>query len=212
MYASIIMKTFNLYFIFVVLSFSSCSNDENESENGYAVDLGLSVKWATCNVGAKSPEGIGGYYIWGNVDDKKNSADDIHMSDSQGYIKYNDTDNLLTLESKDDVARARLGKRWRMPTKQEWEELIRECYWTWTVQNGMAGFVVKSSNGNYIFLPAAGYKNDEELYGYTRLCVYWSSSRYSNGDYAWRMDLNERYFDVYDSPRYYMAQVRAVCE
>ena len=122
-----------------------------QEHNGHEyVDLGLSVKWATCNVGANKPEDYGNYYAWGETMTKKiysifnSKKEGRYMRDISGYIEY-------------DVARANWLGNWRMPTYDELNELITQCTWTWTVQNGVKGYMVTSkTNDNKIFLPAAG--------------------------------------------------------
>ena len=114
------------------------------------VDLGLSVKWATCNVGASQPHGYGNYYAWGETTTKSEYTEDnsrtygANMSDISGKSSY-------------DAARANWGGSWRLPTKREMEELENKCTWTWTSQSGVKGYRVTGPNGNSIFLPAAGY-------------------------------------------------------
>ena len=176
---------FPLYFS----SSSKGSNISNNSgtENGYAyVDLGLSVKWATCNVGASKPEDYGYYFAWGETEPKStyNWSTYKYCNGSDNTLtKYNNSssdgtvDNKTTLELSDDAARANWGGSWRMPTRAEQEELQNNCTWTWTTQNGVNGYKVTSkSNGNSIFLPAAGYRNDSSLDGAGSYSRYWSSS------------------------------------
>jgi hypothetical protein len=134
------------------------------------VDLGLSVKWATCNVGASAPLEYGNYYAWGEIsckDDYSNSSYTIYdklPSDIGGNTKY-------------DVAAAEWGSRWRMPSVSEWQELIDNCNWTWVNLNGYNGYLVTSKiNGKSIFLPAAGWlesgaDDKSEKYG-----NYWSAT------------------------------------
>ena len=132
--------------------------------NGYRyVDLGLSVKWATCNVGAKSPEESGGYYAWGETEEKSEySLDTYKWYKDSFYIKYctnskyGIVDNKIILEQSDDVAQIKWGNGWRMPTNDEFEELSNKCTIKWTTYNGIWGQIVTGANGNKIFLPAAG--------------------------------------------------------
>lgn len=139
-----------------------------------AVDLGLSVKWASFNIGATAPEGSGDYFAWGEAETKasynwstykwcsNSSYDSItkyNWSSSVGIV-----DNKLVLDLADDAAYAKLGGNWRMPTKAEQDELRNNCTWTWTTQNGVYGELVTGPNGNSIFLPAAGYKYDTTIY------------------------------------------------
>ena len=151
------------------------SSSTNNTENGHQyVDLGLSVKWATCNVGTTKPEGYGDYFAWGETRDKS-----YYNGSSYTY-----TDNPTTLPISADAARANWGGKWRMPTMHELEELRSKCTWTWTTQNGVNGYKVTSNNnGNYIFLPAAGYRDLGSLYGAGDYGYYWSSSAYG-ADYS----------------------------
>ena len=151
-----------------------------------AIDLGLSVKWASCNVGARSPEEYGDYFAWGETEPKSDSYSWETYKWCNGsantLIKYNNNsgygavDNKTVLDSSDDAARANWGGSWRMPTDAEWTELFRNCTWTWTSQNGVMGIKVTGPNRKSIFLPAAGdragtYLENAGAYGF-----YWSSS------------------------------------
>ena len=167
-------------------------------ENGYEwVDLGLpsGLKWATCNVGATTPEEYGDYFAWGEVEPKttydwstyKYCAGSFSTMTKyctqSSYGKDGFTDNKTELDPEDDAATANWGGAWRMPTAVEQQELIANCIWTWTTQNGVYGRKVTGSNGNSIFLPAAGYMragtlNDAGSYG-----SYWTSSLYADYPY-----------------------------
>ena len=171
---------------------SSGKSDANVHEY---VDLGLSVKWATCNVGADSPEDYGDYFAWGETQPKsyydlstykwcEGSNDTItkYCNDSN----YGTVDNKTILELSDDAANANWGGSWRMPTKAEQEELRNKCTWTWEQKNGVNGYTVTGQNGNSIFLPAAGYRVDSGLGSAGSGGSYWSSSldtRYSDFAY-----------------------------
>lgn len=153
------------------------------------VDLGLSVKWATFNVGASKPEEYGNYYAWGETETKSTYNWSTYKwcnGSSTTLTKYNNSssygtvDNKTTLDASDDVAHVKWGGNWRMPTKAEYDELLNSnnCTWTWTMQNGVIGYRVTSKKTGYtnksIFLPAAGWYNSS---GYnTEKCVYWSKS------------------------------------
>ena len=177
-----------------------------ENEYGY-VDLGLSIKWATMNVGASKLGDYGDYFAWGETQ-PKSIYDWITYKYCNGssstLTKYNTNssygtvDNKTTLDLNDDAANANWGGSWRMPTDAEWEELINNCTWTWTTQNGKNGYKVTSkSNGNSIFLPASSldkagsYGNywSSSLntdYPYGAWCVYFYSSSESRSSYAYR--------------------------
>ena len=149
------------------------------------VDLGLSVKWARCNLGASAPEETGDYFAWGEVAPK--SCYDwatYGLCKEEKYNKlikyctkssYGKADNLKKLESEDDAATASLGKL-RTPTIEEWQELRRECTWKWTDVNGRKGYLVTGSTGNSIFLPAAGWKESDKSECMDAVSRYWSSS------------------------------------
>ena len=153
------------------------------------VDLGLSVKWATCNVGANKPEEYGGYYAWGETATKEDygSTYKYFKEDKDGLFgmitkyctieKYGIVDNKTVLEKSDDVAYTTLGGKWRTPTDEEWDELKEKCTWTKTTIHGVDGYKIETSNGNFIFLPEAGYKIGSKMSegGY-----YWSSSLFEN--------------------------------
>ena len=177
-----------------------------------AVDLGLSVKWASCNVGAESPEGYGGYYAWGETEEKSS----YYWED---YKYYNSsTDGLDNIGSNIsgtsyDVAHVRWGGGWRMPTLAEIKELLDDCTWQWTSVNGVSGHKVTGPNGNSIFLPAAGSRDGTELYGRGSDGYYWSGtlSEDGSGD-AYGLDFSSGGRDWGDDGRYYGHTVRPVTE
>lgn len=173
----------------------SCVNEPKNTTNGHEwVDLGLpsGTLWATCNVGANSPEEYGNYYSWGETQPKVTYFWDTYRFDegpesSPKLKKYNTdaqygiVDNLTTLQQDDDAATANWGDRWRTPTDKEWKELLDNCELTWTNLNGVVGLQFTGSNGNFIFLPAAGfYYNDVydekcDRFNSGRCGQYWSS-------------------------------------
>ena len=154
--------------------------------NGHEyVDLGLSVKWATCNVGANSPEEYGDYFAWGETSTKETYDYDncptyglsISELQSQGYI---DSEGNLT--SQYDAATANWGGDWRMPTYDELNELRNRCTWTWTTQNGVNGYNVEGPSGASIFLPAAGDRFGSSLLYAGSSGYYWSSTPSEGND------------------------------
>lgn len=164
--------------------------------NGHEyVDLGLSVKWATMNVGATKPEDYGEYFAWGETETKEvydwstykycNGTDRTITKYCYVTDYFDTADNKTTLEFKDDVAHVKLGGDWRIPTEAEQNELCTKCTWTWTSQNGINGFIVTGTNGNHIFLPAAGYRFDNSLKIAGFVGEYWSSSLSLNEPIPW---------------------------
>ena len=173
----------------------------------YYVDLGLpsGTRWATCNIGANSPENCGDYFAWGEVSTKESyywtSYQHSHGSAycsitkycplgisgfgyEYGYACY--TDNLTVLEPCDDAAVANWGEGWCMPTKEEMEELLNNCTNVWTSINGVNGRKFTGPNGNSIFMPAAGHYYDTMLLDGDTDGFYWTSSVYSdNANYSW---------------------------
>ena len=155
-----------------------------------AIDLGLSVKWASFNLGALSPEDYGEYYAWGETGPKDNynwstyiwcNGSDTTLTKYNNTSSYGTVDNKTVLEPDDDAAHVALGGKWRMPTDEEWTALRTQCTWVWTSNyngTGVAGMIVTATNGNSIFLPAAGYRSDTHLGDHGSNGFYWSSSLY----------------------------------
>ncbi len=150
------------------------------------VDLGLSVKWATCNVGANKPEEVGGLYAWGETEPKTDYSFSTYKFCIDGnrykYSKYNDTDGKTVLDSEDDVAHVKWGGDWRMPTWNEMEELLNQCSWTYTTQNGVEGYIITSKVPGFedrsIFMPFNVYLDKSTLREgeYPAWGQYWSST------------------------------------
>jgi uncharacterized protein (TIGR02145 family) len=186
------------------------------------VDLGLSVKWATCNVGATIPEGNGDYYAWGETSMKDDYSWGTYKwcdaNNNNSMTKYNDFDGKSILDACDDAAHINWGGAWRMPTNAEMEELYNteNCKWEWTSQNNVNGYKVTSLKDGYtdkfIFLPAAGFRSDtgynpDDSYG-----LYWSASLgESDPNYAWYVTFSSSYL-IYrnDGSRYCGFSVRPV--
>ncbi|MBQ0020730.1 MAG: zinc finger-like domain-containing protein [Bacteroidales bacterium] len=155
-------------------------------ENGHEwVDLGLSVKWATMNVGATTASGYGEYYAWGETSSKSNydwstykwsTGNTDHLTKYCTSSRYGTVDDKRTLTLDDDAAHVNWGGKWRIPTNTEIKELFRNSTWKWTTQNGIKGIIVTSKiNGNSIFLPAAGDKGQVVSFNIVN-GSYWSSS------------------------------------
>ena len=162
--------------------------------NGEWVNLGLpsGLLWYSVNIGATSPEQYGDYFAWGErftkttydwsnyiwCNGSNTSLIKYCSNPDYGYNAF--TDNLTTLQPSDDVATAVLGNGARMPTKEEWRELIGNTTAVWTTYNGVTGRRFTGTNGNSIFLPAAGYRNGSELRRAVTDGCYWSSSLYTD--------------------------------
>ncbi len=177
----------------------------NVVEDGFRiVDLGLSVKWASCNLGASTSEQSGNYYAWGELNKKanynaNNSATYSYSLSELRSMKVIDSNNIL-LPSK-DAASVKLGKNWRMPTREETEELIKKCKWEWGLKNGVKGYKVTGPNGHFIFLPAKGYFFGSQLYDTDEIGNYWTSTGYDNGNFSYTLDFSNRRPKVTSSGR-----------
>lgn len=130
----------------------SCTGKENGHEY---VDLGLSVRWATCNMGSNSPDGNGFYFAWGETSPRTDYA-----GTSQNSIRRDIGNNISG--SAYDAAHVNWGGKWRMPTKNEVQELIDNCKWKHTKYNGTDGFCITGPNGKSIFIPDAGYYSERK--------------------------------------------------
>ena len=167
----------------------SISFIEGTTEEHEWVDLGLpsGTLWATCNVGASSSEEHGNHFAWGETEPKNDyswstykycKGSNSTMTKYCTNSKYGIVDNKTELEPSDDAATVNWGSGWQMPSREQFEELINSSYTTqtWTTMNGVEGRKITSkSNGNSIFLPAAGYCNDTGLHYAGGDGYYWSS-------------------------------------
>ncbi len=190
-------------------------------DNGHAwVDLGLSVCWATTNVGASKPGDYGDYYAWGETSTKSTydwstykyciGSDDT-MTKYCTNSNFGTVDNKTTLEPSDDVAQVKWGGGWRMPSIEELQELKEKCKWEWTQQDGHSGYRVTGPNGNSIFLPAAGYRYDSSLYNAGSYVNYWSRTLYeSDPSYARSLYYGSGRIYAGSSRRYFGYSVRPV--
>jgi len=178
-----------------------------EKETIVAVDLGLSVKWANCNMGADSPEDYGDYFAWGEKSTKSEYTE-------ENSLTYGKNLSDIASDSRYDVARAHLGGSWRIPTKAEFEELNKKCTWTWTTKGGVNGMKVTGPNGNCIFLPASGFCSGTSFYSAGKFGHYWSSTPYESDNtrtaYSLCLYSDGRY--VGSSFRDNGISVRPVCE
>ena len=155
--------------------------DAQLKEESKYVDMGLSVYWGTCNIGADSPSDFGNFYAWGETEPK---SDYLWGNYKYGYsrkITKFIENHVKILDYNEDVARIVNGEGWHIPTIGEWIELRTKCKWEWSYKNGVSGYKVTGPNGNYIFLPAAGYYYGD--HGYKNKGIageYWTSTMYSD--------------------------------
>ncbi len=159
-----------------------------------AVDMGLSVFWGECNVGASTPEEFGEYYAWGEVRPKEEytwetykwfcwctnsitGEPDLDLTKYSTWDYLSVKDDKTILDAEDDVAHMKLGGKWRMPTAKEAQELVDKCDSRFTILNGVPGLLLTSKyNGNSIFLPAGGWISGNELIDSGEVGHYWLSS------------------------------------
>ncbi len=182
---------------------------------GETVDLGLSVKWAACNLGATKPEGYGSYYAWGESKPKERYTGDnskwydvdYDVLKSKGVI--NSRGNLTP---KYDAATANWGAGLRMPTFDEIKELKNRCRWNWTSMNGVKGYKVTGPSGKSIFLPAAGIRHGSESLGVGTGNFCWSSTAYEGSGDAYNLVFSSDDYDWGRYGRYEGCSVRPVSE
>ncbi len=196
-------------------SLCACSDDDDTYSpdnsvsgtlNGHDyVDLGLSVKWAACNVGASSPSDYGGYFAWGETSEKEEYTIGT-------CVTYGMSIGSIEGDPEYDAARANWGGTWRLPTADEIDELMDGCRQTWTSYEGREGYMFTGSNGRSIFLPAAGWRGDASLNYAGEYGDYWSATPDSYANYA--HELNFSYTDCggYPNFRYRGLSVRPVSE
>ena len=232
---------------FAITSFPSGTNASGEDFNwvtcgheyvdlGITDDSGNTIYWATCNLGADSPEDYGKYYAWGETkafgeEDKTNLKNYSYTGSyyktsskwdtykyCQSYMSmtkyctsesYGPVDNLTTLELSDDAARANWGGLWRMPTDAELTKLRENCTWTW--DSAKKGYTVTGTNGNSIFMPTAGTYSSDVLMNAGTYGYYWSSSL-RGCDNAWSVLLYETFVKQSHDGRWACQSVRPVLQ
>ncbi len=181
------------------------------SHYGYDwVDLGLpsGLKWATCNVGASTPSDYGNYYAWGETSNKFEYLE-------SNSVSYGEDWGDICGDSSRDAARANWGGSWRMPTAEEFQELIDYCEWTWMTESyGLPGYEVRGRNGHSIFLPAAGSICSDN--GSVSDCrsrgTYWSSTPCERQNYAYNLSFSEYGCGIDHNYRYFAMPVRPVVD
>lgn len=171
------------------------------------VDMGLSVKWATCNVGAERPDEYGHYFAWGEISPKSSYSTDNcitlnkEMGDISGSYEF-------------DAARANWGAPARMPTNEEINELCEKCSWRRIKYNGVGGMLVTGPNGNSIFLPAAGFYIESSVFGAGSDGYYSSSTAPQHTDEdVYYLDFDKKFYYWGSWIRRYLGQpVRPVSD
>lgn len=194
---------------------ATCRINVSEPTPEY-VDLGLSVKWATFNVGATKPEQNGDYFAWGEIESKSSYGIQNYFFYRGSMIRYNQSDMKTELMISDDVAASKWGGNWRMPTNEEFAELIEYCTWRWIKVNDVYGYLVTSTIPGYtdksIFLPASGHYEDSSLVSSGVSNFYWSSSLILDGTCYGAKNIAFSSVDVSCSSagRWYGAAVRPI--
>lgn len=195
---------------------------EEVTQAAQAVDLGLSVKWASSNL----VSGSCSLFAWGDVNVKSSFAWSNYMYCNGAYNKLTkyvshttyanssvSLDNRTSLIVSDDVARFRWGGTWRIPSNSEWRELISECTWEWGSFGGTRGYMITGPNGNNIFLPVTGYKTTSDSSDKASKGYYWSSDRYTSLDYqAYDLEISQTSIAFSQKDRAYGLAVRPVMD
>ena len=222
----VVAKVDDAEFVSAIGNFSTLTSPSG------SVDLGLSVLWASCNLGSSKPSEYGGYYQWAGTKDVSDTSIDLYWSncpyhtgsdEKTGWTKYNTNssygtkDNRTVLEPMDDAASVALGGKWRIPTDEEWTELFNNCSWTSTTIDGVKGYKVQSKKpgytDNWIFLPAAGFRKVDSLLEVGSYGNYWSSSLNTGyPDSAYYMHFISPYNGMSTGYRYYGQSVRPVSD
>lgn len=173
------------------------------------VDLGLSVNWSICNIGAVNPEEFGNYYAWGETTSKSSySIDNYSFFADTTFVEIG-TDISGTSY---DAARTEWGDQWRLPTLNEAKELMEKCTWQWTKLNGVHGQMVTGPNGNHIFLPATGGINDSDVVDVGSFGRYWTGSILEYTDKACYLGFEEGFVGWNYNYRYLGRTIRPVID
>jgi hypothetical protein len=160
--------------------------------------------WATCNIGASSPEEYGDYFAWGETEPKADyswatykwcNGSSTTLTKYCTNSEYGTVDNKTELDPEDDAATVNWGTSWRMASKEQYQELIDNCTSVWTTRNGVNGRLVTGPNGYTLFLPAAGYRRDDSLYHAGSRGNDWSRTLYSSGSFSGPGSAYGVYFD-----------------
>ena len=190
---------------------SGCSKDSYQGHE--YVDLGLpsGTLWATCNVGADTPEGFGDYFAWGETEPK--SVYSLETYKHKDSIPYSDHTGAEYLRADDDAASANWGGNWRTPTYDEWNELCQNTTFEITTLNGVKGLCFKGSNSNVLFLPYAGYNVGDDLNDVGISGRYWKSTVWGGAESQMFLNIHDCFSMGEESfgPAYQGCSVRSVC-
>ncbi len=228
----IIMKKLLLFLILCVANpaFVGCSDEEQGAQGGSGsenkvatgtheghqwVDLGIGVKWATCNIGATTPEEYGDYFAWGEISPKT----EYTTENSITYGRHIDEVAVVGNPSY-DAARANWGGKWRLPSHLDMYILMEECSWISCIQEGHEGYKIVGPNGNSIFLPAAGLYSYNPNFGHDggslldaeKVGLYWTSDPSNSNRDAYVLEFQRDYFELDRSARCSGVTIRPVLD
>ena len=171
------MKYLSITLTMILVAFMANAQSCPDDNHPHAIDLGLpsGTKWACCNVGADSPEDYGGYYAWGETEEKSKYdwSNYIHCDGSKNTC-YDIGSDIAGTEY--DVAHVQWGGIWKMPSEGQIQELISNCSYTWTTKNGVVGGLLTGQSNGTIFLPEADICWNGFLECYMPGGYYWSST------------------------------------
>lgn len=169
-----------------------------------AIDLGLSVKWADRNLGANSPTDAGWLYAWAELSPKdkytwENYIDWKYSGKFGPFKECHFRKEIHQINYYNDVVTFKYGMPWRIPTANEFKELIDNCRWIKTIENNIAGYRIYGDNGNFIFLPTDNVEH------------YWSATRMKKPQYAIVLDIHYEKIQLFYRSRFYGFNIRGVC-
>lgn len=203
-----VFLTICIFAIIISYAQSFITNDKGEINGHEYVDLGLSVKWATCNMGAVLPSDYGDYYAWGEITPKINFLENNKVLLPKKLFK-------VSGNPKYDAARANWGSTWRLPTRKELRELVKKCRWVLSTLNGHKGYKIIGPNGNHIFIPFAGYRFDRSLYFQEEYGFIWGEvANTRDRDVAYSLGMSIHFNEVEPgwTFRYHGRSIRPVIE
>ena len=220
------MKKLLTILTFALVAFSAKAQSCPDDNHPHMIDLGLpsGAKWACCNVGADKPEDCGGYYAWGETEEKFNYSPASYkyayeVEDSNAYHHWDKKYYEFTEIGEDiactqyDVANVTWGEEWQMPNLLRYEELGKNCSFEWGTINGIKGGLFTGPNGNSIFLPAAGYCNEDKTW-YNNNGIYhgwyWSSAAYGDSELSVCYHVDSIIGSLFCNGRYFGYSVRPI--